>query len=85
MANHEKTLSAIFEKPTRADISWRTIEALFGHLGATIKQGNGSRVRVSLNGVKSVFHSPHPRKEASKGCVESVREFLETAGVNPDV
>ena len=85
MASHDKTHEAIFGKPTRSDIAWRDIEALFRHLGATITQGKGSRVRVVLHGVKAVFHRPHPRKEASKGSVESVRVFLENAGVNPDV
>ncbi len=85
MAGHDKTLQALFEKPTRSDIAWREIEALFRHLKAVVTQGKGSRVRVALNGVRAVFHRPHPRKEASKGCVESVRTFLENAGVEPDV
>jgi hypothetical protein len=80
MAKHEKTLQAIFETPTRADVEWRAIESLFKHLGATLTQGRGSRVRVVLNEVKAVFHRPHPQKEADKGCVESVRRFLENAG-----
>lgn len=85
MANHPKTLQAIFEKPTRSDISWREVEALFRSLGAQIAEGRGSRVRISLNGIRSVFHRPHPRKEASKACVRKVSEFLENAGVLPDV
>lgn len=80
MARHEKTLQAVFEAPTRADIEWREIESLLKHLGATLTQGKGSRVRVVLNDVKAVFHRPHPQKEADKGCVESVRHFLENAG-----
>jgi hypothetical protein len=85
MASPEKTLQAIFERPTRSDIRWRAIESLFQQHGGTVTQGRGSRVRVALNGVKAVFHRPHPRKEASKGCVESVRTFLENAGVEPHV
>lgn len=83
MGKHENTLEAIFEAPTRANIEWREIEALFKHLGATVTQGRGSRVRVALNDVRAVFHRPHPHKEAGKGCVESVRRFLENAGVQP--
>jgi hypothetical protein len=83
MAKHHKTLQAIFETPTRANIEWRDLEALFKHVGATITQGRGSRVRVVLNDVRAVFHRPHPRKEASKGCIEAVREFLEEAGIEP--
>jgi hypothetical protein len=39
---------------------------------------------VSLNGVKAVFHEPHPEKETNKGAVKSVREFLENADIKPD-
>lgn len=80
---HRKTLEAIFEKPERANLAWKDIEALFVALGAEITEGNGSRVRVALNGVRAVFHRPHPRKETNKGAVKSVRRFLETAGVKP--
>jgi len=81
--NHQKTLEAIFEKPERANIPWRDIETLFSALGAEISEGSGSRARVALNKVRAVFHRPHPRKEASKAMVKSVRRFLEEAGVRP--
>ena len=80
---HRKTLEAIFERPKRANITWRDIEALFIALGAEISQGSGSRVRVALKDVRAVFHRPHPRKETNKGAVKSVRRFLEAAGVKP--
>ncbi len=80
---HRKTLEAIFEKPERANIEWREVEALFIALGAEISEGNGSRVRVALKDVRAVFHRPHPRKEANKGAVKSVRRFLESAGGKP--
>ncbi len=80
---HRKTLEAIFEKPERANIAWRDIEALFNALGAEISEGNGSRVRVALKDVRAVFHRPHPQKETNKGAVKSVRRFLESAGVKP--
>jgi len=80
---HRKTLEAIFEKPERANIARREIEALFIALGAEVSEGSGSRVRVALKDVRAVFHRPHPRKETSKGAVKSVRRFLEAAGVQP--
>jgi hypothetical protein len=83
MARHDKTLRAIFTTPTRADVEWREIESLLRSLGATLSAGRGSRVRVVLSEVKAVFHRPHPQKEADKGCVESVRRFLEQAGFGP--
>ncbi len=82
-SKHRKTLEAIFEKPERANIPWREVEALFIALGAEISEGNGSRVRVALKDVRAVFHRPHPRKETNKGAVKSVRRFLESAGVKP--
>jgi hypothetical protein len=82
-SKHQKTLEAIFEKPERANILWRDIEALLIALGAEITDGNGSRRRVALKGVRAVFHRPHPRKETDKGAVKSVRRFLEAAGVKP--
>ena len=80
---HRKTLEAIFEKPERANIAWRDVEALVILLGAEISQGSGSRVRVALKDVRAVFHRPHQRKETNKGAVKSVRRFLEAAGAKP--
>jgi hypothetical protein len=84
MANHDKTLRAIFEKPTRADIAWRDIESLFHHLGARVVEGKGSRVRITLRGIPAVFHRPHPHKETPKPSVRSVRQFLANVGVRSD-
>lgn len=80
---HRKTLEAIFEKPERANITWRDVEALFMASGAEISEGSGPRVRVALKDVRAVFHRPHPRKETNKGAVKSIRRFLEAAGVKP--
>jgi len=80
---HRRTLESIFEKPERANILWRDIESLFTALGGEVSEGSGSRVRVALKDVRAVFHRPHPRKEANKATVRSVRRFLEQAGVKP--
>jgi len=82
-SKYRKTLEAIFEKPERANIAWRDVEALLNALGAEISEGNGSRVRVALKDVRAVFHRPHSRKETNKGAVKSIRRFLEAAGVKP--
>ncbi|MEM8673106.1 MAG: type II toxin-antitoxin system HicA family toxin [Cyanobacteria bacterium P01_G01_bin.67] len=81
---HRQTLKAIFAVPIRSDIKWTSIESLFKALGAEISQGRGSRVRVSLNGVKAVFHEPHPERETDKGTVKSVNEFLENAEIKSE-
>ncbi len=80
---HRKTLEAIFAIPTLSGIVWVDIEAMLIALGADISQGSGSRVRIALNHSKAVFHRPHPKKEADKGAVVSMRRFLSAAGVEP--
>ena len=80
---HQRTLEAIFERPERSDVAWRDIEALFVALGGEVSEGSGSRMRVALNGVRAVFHRPHPQKETNKAAVKSVRRFLLEAGVEP--
>ncbi|MGK5094568.1 type II toxin-antitoxin system HicA family toxin [Deltaproteobacteria bacterium TL4] len=80
---HGKVLETIFKDPTQSDILWSDIEKLMYALGAEISEGSGSRVRVALNGVRMVFHRPHPKKETDKGAVKSVRRFFQTAGVRP--
>jgi hypothetical protein len=80
---HRATLEAVFATPVRANIAWRDIEVMLVACGAQISEGQGSRVRVALNGVRAVFHRPHPRKETDKGAVKSVRRFLTEAEIKP--
>jgi len=80
-SRHRATLAAVFDDPIRASIRWADIEAMLAALGAEITEGRGSRVRVHLRGVRAVFHRPHPRKEAGRGAVKSVRRFLMEAGI----
>ena len=83
MGKHDKTLRAIFAEPVRAGIHWSDLVSLLVHLGAEMSEGEGSRVRIALRGVRAVFHRPHPRKETDKGAVRSMRRFLTAAGVRP--
>ena len=76
-----KILNAIYTDPIPSNIEWTDIENLLRAYGAEISEGNGSRVRIKLNGVRAVFHRLHPEKEADKGAIKSVRQFLESAGV----
>ena len=80
---HLATLQAVFADPVRANIDWRDIESLFTACGGEISEGEGSRIRIALNGVRAVFHRPHPQKETDKGAVKSVRRFLTEAQVTP--
>ena len=82
-ARHRRTLHAIFENLVRANILWSDIESLLRACGAEISEGRGSRVRLALNGVRAVFHRPHPQKETDRGAVVSMRRFLTEAGLEP--
>lgn len=78
---HQKTLQQVFQTPTLSGIVWKDIEAMLAALGAEITEGSGSRVRIALNGVRAVFHRPHPKKETDKGAVVSMKRFLKEAGI----
>ena len=78
---NKKVLKSIFDSPVSSSITWKDIELLLVSLGAEISEGNGSRVRIVLNGIRAVFHRPHPQKETDKGAIISIRRFLKEAGV----
>ncbi len=80
----KKVYEAIFKNPVQSDIDWQEIENLLKSLGANISEGNGSRVRIELNGQRAVFHRPHPERVTDKGAVKSMRRFLDNAGVKND-
>ena len=84
MNNHQRsTLKLIFSKPPPKSLEWSRIESLFVSAGATVIEGNGSRVRFDLNEVIATFHRPHPDKHAKPYQVRDARLFLEQAGVTP--
>jgi len=78
-----KVLQAVFTDPVLSSIAWSDIESLLLSLGAEMKEGSGSRVGFSLNGVDIIVHRPHPKKKTDKGAVKSIRKFLTNAGVKP--
>jgi hypothetical protein len=83
-SKQKATLADFFTDPVPASIKWSNIEKMLAASGADISEGRGSRVRVCLNGVRAIFHRPHPKKETDKGAVRAVRRFLIAAGVTPD-
>ena len=82
-SRHERTLAAVFEEPTRANILWRDIVSMLLHYGCVMEEGAGSRVDFRLGARRAVFHRPHPQKEAKPRTVRDVRRFLESAGLKP--
>ena len=83
-AKQQKIYDEIFKNPVPSNIAWQDIENLLKSLGAEITEGNGSRVRILLNGERAVFHRPHPQAETDRGAVKSMRNFLNNAGVKND-
>ena len=81
-AKHKKVLQSLFETPVNSSIPWKDIELMPVALGAEISEGRGSRVRIALNGIRAVFHRPHPQKETDRGAVVSMKRFLKEAGVS---
>jgi len=82
-SKHVRTLSAVFDRPTRASIPFADIEALLIALGATVTERAGSRVRIAIGREQWHCHRPHPGKEARRYQVEEARELLERIGVAP--
>ena len=80
---HRKTLEAVFGELVRSNIAWMDIESMLRAYDAELSEGQGSRVRIALHGVRAVFHRPHPQKETDKGSIKSMRRFLTAAGVMP--
>ena len=81
MDRHRRTLAAIFAKSS--NLAWADIEKTLFHYGAEVSEGTGSRVRIALNGVRAVFHRPHPQKETDRGAVAAMKRFLLEAGIDP--
>jgi len=80
-SKNQRTLEWILERPDRSDIPWKDVEKLIIALGGEISEGRGSRVRICLNGVRAVFHRPHPERVTDRGTVSSMRRFLKEAEV----
>ncbi len=80
---HQKILKDIYSTPVKSGIVWSEVESMLKACGAELTEGRGSRVRIALNGIRAVFHRPHPKKETDKGAVVSLKRFLQQAGVKP--
>lgn len=80
---HEKLIRAIFHDPISGNIHWREIESLLSHLGASIEQLSGARVRVLLNGAEGILHHPHHSNVLDRQEVRHLREYLARARITP--
>jgi hypothetical protein len=76
-----KTYEAIFAVPIKRNIVWNEVLSLIEAMGGKVTQGDGSRVRFSMNGLSLNIHSPHPQKELKRYQVKDVRTFIERAEI----
>ena len=82
-SRHAKTVAAVFQQPTSANIEWAAIEALLLAVGCSVIEGRGSRVRFAKEQWIETFHRPHPAKEAKRYQVRAARDYLIRLGVTP--
>ena len=80
-SKHSKTLKALFTKPVSSKIKFSDIEALIVGLGGEVREGDGSRVALLLNGGVKHAHRPHPGKEAKQYQIKEIQEWLTVIGV----
>ena len=81
---HERLLEAIFRDPIHPNIHWREIESLLIHLGATLENVSGARLRVKLNGYEDTLHRPHHGASTlGRQDVKHLREVLARGRVTP--
>ena len=66
----------------RSNISWKDAEKVLVALGARVREGNFSRARVELNGIKAVFQRPPADKHTNKKAIVSLARFLREAKVD---
>lgn len=74
-------LQSIYHDPLNANIHWREVESLLGHLGASIEPAHGARFKIMLNKVDVFLHHPHNSSTCSKQDIKQLRDFLAHAGV----
>jgi len=82
---HENLIQAIFRDPISANMHWREVESLLNHLGATIEQLSGARMRVKLNDYEDVLHRPGHSATLGRQDIKTLREFLGRAKVTPSL
>ena len=80
-SKHTQTLRSVFAKPIEGNIKFSDIGALVVALGGEVREGDGSRVALLLNGGVKHAHRPHPGKEAKRYQVKEIKEWLMAVGV----
>jgi len=79
-SKRKKTLAPIFARPTSPSIVFSGIESLIKALGGSVREREGSRIKLVLRGSRMALPSARMAKRYQ---VEDARELLERAGVKP--
>lgn len=72
------------QRPHRAHISWADTKRLLGLLGARVRNGTNSRIRIELNGVRAVIQQPVKENDSPKFTVVALQRFFREARVDPN-
>jgi hypothetical protein len=81
---HDKLLRSLFQsRNTSGNLHWRDVESLLRHLGASLENLSGARLRVVLNGVEGTLHRPHHGNTLGRMDVANLRDYLARAGATP--
>jgi hypothetical protein len=80
---HDRTLSAVYQKPTSGGIVFSDLESLVVAPGGAVSEGAGSRIAFELRGKRRYLHRPHPGKEAKRYQVEDLRDWFIELGIKP--
>ena len=79
---HDKVLASIVDEHISGNLHWKEIESLLHHLGAELREGGGTRVLVTLNGMEITLHRPHHGATMNKTSIHQLRHFLAAAGLS---
>ncbi len=83
---HQHLLETIFREPINTNVHWREVESLMIHLGATVENLSGARLRVNLNGYEDTLHRPHHGSSTlGRQDVKHLREVLARGRVTPSL
>ncbi len=80
-SKQQKIFSSLFDNPIRKNIKWTDVEKLIVAVGGQLKQGDGSRVRITLGGFSLNIHSPHPQKELKPYQIRAIRKLFIEKGL----
>jgi hypothetical protein len=83
---HQHLLETIFRDPINTNLHWREVESLMVHLGATVENLSGARLRVKLNGYEDTLRRPHHGSSTlGRQDVKHLREVLARGRVTPSL